>query len=56
MVPYPLGRGLFVWGKPIWVPQDAAEEDLETKRLELETALNRITAEADEVVMREPRR
>jgi len=56
MVPYPLGKGLFVWGKPIRVPREATEEDLETKRLELETALNRITAEADEAVMRESRR
>jgi len=50
VVPFPLSRGLFVWGKPIWVPRDATEEDLETKRLELETALNRITAEADEAM------
>lgn len=50
MVPYPLSRGLFIWGKPIWVSSDATEQDLETKRLELETALNRLTAEADEAV------
>ncbi|MEK6526452.1 MAG: hypothetical protein AABZ22_06230 [Nitrospirota bacterium] len=48
MVPYPLGRGLFLWGKPIRVSPDAMETDLEAKRLELEEALNRITAEADE--------
>ena len=52
MVPYPLGQGLFVWGRPIWVPRDATEEDLETKRLELESALNTMTAEADEAVCR----
>ncbi len=53
MVPYPFGRGLFLWGKPIRVSPDAMETDLEAKRLELEEALNRITAEADEAVSRE---
>ena len=53
VVPYPLGRGLFLWGKPILVSPDAMETDLEAKRLELEEALNRITAEADEAVSRE---
>lgn len=47
MVPYPFGRGLFVWGKPIHVSPDASSDELEAKRLELESALNRITADAD---------
>jgi hypothetical protein len=52
VLPYPFGQGLFIWGKPIYVPSDAPPEELEAKRLELETALNRITAEADEAVGR----
>jgi lysophospholipid acyltransferase (LPLAT)-like uncharacterized protein len=52
VLPYPFGRGLFVWGKPIDVAADASTEELETKRVELEQALNRITAEADEAVNR----
>jgi lysophospholipid acyltransferase (LPLAT)-like uncharacterized protein len=48
LVPYPGGRGLFRWGTPIRVSPDATAADLETKRLELEAALNRLTAEADE--------
>ncbi len=54
MVPCPWSRGLFVWGPPLWVPKEANELELEAKRLELETVLNRLTAEADEEVMREP--
>jgi lysophospholipid acyltransferase (LPLAT)-like uncharacterized protein len=50
VVPYPCGRGLFKWGTPIWVPVEATPEQLEAKRLELEAALNRITAEVDESV------
>jgi hypothetical protein len=34
------------------VPPDATASDLEAKRLELEVTLNRITAQADEAVMR----
>ena len=50
LLPYPFGRGLFLWGQPIWVPPAATEADLESKRVELEEALNRITAEADDAM------
>lgn len=45
-----MGRGLFIWGKPIWVPRDASAETQEAKRRELEEALKAITAEADAAV------
>ena len=47
MVPFPLGRGRFVWGNPIWVGSRA---DLEAKRSELETELNEMTLAADAAV------
>lgn len=53
MVPYPFGRGLFRIGEPIAVSAEASAEELEAKRLELESVLNRLTAEADEAVTRE---
>lgn len=52
MVPYPLSRGLFLWGPPLWVPQEGDEAQWEAKRAELETLLNRLTAQADEAVNR----
>jgi lysophospholipid acyltransferase (LPLAT)-like uncharacterized protein len=52
MVPYPFGRGLFRIGAPIMVPAEASAEELEAKRLELESVLNRLTAEADVEVER----
>jgi lysophospholipid acyltransferase (LPLAT)-like uncharacterized protein len=52
LLPYPFGQGLFLWGKPIWVSPAATEADLESKRVELEEALNRITAEADDAMAR----
>jgi hypothetical protein len=52
MVPYPWSRGLFLWGPPLWVPQEAEASELEAKRLELEAALNALTAQADEAFAR----
>jgi len=48
ILPIPSGRGLFMWGRPVWVPPDTVEAGLETKRYELELLLNRLTAEADD--------
>lgn len=50
MVPYPWSHGFFLWGAPIWVPRDADADQLEAKRLELETTLNQLTAQADDAV------
>lgn len=50
MVPYPFSRGLFLYGNPLWVPREADEASLEAARLELETVLNRLTAEAEATV------
>lgn len=47
MVPSPFNRGVFVWGDPIAVPRDADEARLELARLEIERAMNAVTAEAD---------
>ncbi len=47
VLPLPLGRGLFVWGRPIRVASEATATMLEVKRLELEKALHRLTTYAD---------
>lgn len=47
MTPLPFGKGVFVWGKPIAVPRDGDETDLEAARQEIEAALNATTDEAD---------
>jgi hypothetical protein len=39
-------------GEPMWVTPQASAEEMEAKRRELESVLNRLTAEADEAVMR----
>lgn len=47
LVAYPFSAGVFVWGEPISVPRDADAEAQERARLDVEAALNAITAEAD---------
>jgi lysophospholipid acyltransferase (LPLAT)-like uncharacterized protein len=47
VLPYPFGRGVYVWGEPIRVAPHADEVALEAARAALETELNRITLEAD---------
>ncbi len=52
LFPYPFGRGVFLWGNPIWVPRDAQAAEMDAKRCELEAVLNSLTAEADEAFNR----
>ena len=47
LVPYPWGKGVFIWGNPIWVAPQASKVELENKRCELEAELNQMTLEAD---------
>jgi lysophospholipid acyltransferase (LPLAT)-like uncharacterized protein len=46
-VALPFSSGVFIWGEPLTVPRDADAAAQEAARLELETRLNAITAEAD---------
>ena len=50
MVPYPWGKGIYMWGQPIWIDAKAGPDELEFKRVELENALNQVTKEADAAV------
>jgi lysophospholipid acyltransferase (LPLAT)-like uncharacterized protein len=48
LVPFPFGRGLFVYGEPRIVPRDADEATIEELRLEVERELDRLTDLVDE--------
>ena len=50
MVPYPFSRGLFLYGKPMFVSRNRDDVALEVDRLGLETELNRLTHEAQRAV------
>lgn len=47
LLPYPFGRGLFLYGEPIRVPRDIDEDEQERLRQALEDELDRLTDEAD---------
>jgi lysophospholipid acyltransferase (LPLAT)-like uncharacterized protein len=51
MVPYPFSRGLFQYGKSIFVSREGDDFALEAHRLALETELNRLTEEAERAVL-----
>ena len=46
-LPFPPTGGLFLWGEPIEVPEDADEAALERYRALVEERMNAMTAEAD---------
>ena len=50
MVPYPFSRGLFLYGKPMFVSREGDDLALEADRRGLETELNRLTEEAEQAV------
>jgi lysophospholipid acyltransferase (LPLAT)-like uncharacterized protein len=52
VLPFPFGRGIYVWGEPLRVPPHADEAAMEQARQALEAELNRITAQADSLVER----
>ncbi|MEK9677329.1 MAG: hypothetical protein VW169_02950, partial [Rhodospirillaceae bacterium] len=49
LLPGLFARGVYVWGTPINVPKDADDDHMEELRRQLETELNRITDEADDL-------
>lgn len=51
LAPYPLSRGVFIWGPPVQVSRDAGPAEREDKRVELETVLHAITAQADQLMV-----
>jgi len=51
-LPLPFSRGVFLWGPPIGVPDDADAETMKHKRQEIEDALNAVTEQADRLVGR----
>lgn len=47
-------RGIILYGEPLTVPRDADRVTMERCRLELETRLNALTAEADKICGQDP--
>ena len=47
VLPFPFGRGVFLWGDPIYVSKNADDMEMSEKRVELEHALLELTQRAD---------
>jgi len=54
LLPYPFSRGVFIWGKPLFVPRHLDGDAREQKRLLLERRLREITDQADRYFEKEP--
>jgi lysophospholipid acyltransferase (LPLAT)-like uncharacterized protein len=52
---HPFGRGVYIWGNPIEVPEELDEAGLEALRRLVETRMLDMTREADRRVGRDPR-
>lgn len=50
MLPLPFNKGVFLWGDPIFVPEDASEEELERVREKVQEQLCTIQRQADELI------
>ncbi len=46
-IPYPGGKGLYVWGQPLWVTPDRSPKQISEEGMELERILNDLTARAE---------
>lgn len=47
VLPFPFGRGVFLWGEPIYISKNADDMEMSEKRVELEHALLELTQRAD---------
>ena len=50
MVVYPFAKGVYMFGEPLYVPQDADDTKLEELRIELEDRMNNLSQKADQHV------
>ena len=47
MLPFPFGRGIFLWGRPIYVVENADKHEMDSKRGQLEADLMALTQRSD---------
>lgn len=50
-LPLPFSRGVFIYGDPIFVPQNGSVEEMETHRLQVEQAITTLEQEADQHII-----
>jgi len=50
MIPLPFSKGVFNFGKPIKIPEDLKEENINKHKEEIQNELTRINKEAEEII------
>jgi len=54
VLPLPFGRGVIIWGTPVYIAEDASDAEIEHIRRTVETEMNMYLAQADEAAGHEP--
>jgi len=54
ILPLPFCQVVYIWGEPLFIPQETDKEGMEEKRLLLEERLRHITEEADRFFQKSP--
>jgi len=54
VLPKPFGKGLIIWGTPVYVPKQADDAEIERLRLQIETEMNALLSNADIVMGHTP--
>lgn len=54
ILPLPFGRGQIVWGTPVWISEDASDDDIEVVRACVEAEMNDLMADADRALGHAP--
>lgn len=49
-IPFPFSKGVYMYGKPVWIEKNATEEEMKIAEIELQKRLNIITRQSDEYV------
>ncbi len=53
MIPLPFSKGVFNFGKPIKIPENLTEEDINMYKEKIQIELKRLNEEAEEIIKRE---
>jgi lysophospholipid acyltransferase (LPLAT)-like uncharacterized protein len=50
-LPLPFSKGVFIYGEPVFIPQECGVEEIEAYRLQVEQAITKLELEADQYIM-----
>ena len=51
LIPYPFSKGLYLFGRPIYINRDLSEKNFEKKKMQVENELNHLTTLVDKKLL-----